>query len=76
MNITTSTTSRRRLLQAAAWTAPVIAFSTAAPAASASVVTQQPGDLAIQVIDPAVTKVVLQQVIQVHLVAGGDTLEP
>jgi len=30
----------------------------------------------VQVIDLAVTEVIFQQVVQVHLVAGGDTLEP
>ncbi|WP_434799955.1 hypothetical protein, partial [Pseudomonas aeruginosa] len=30
----------------------------------------------IQIINLAVTEIVFQQIVQVHLVAGGDTIEP
>ncbi|GAA1347082.1 hypothetical protein [Falsarthrobacter nasiphocae] len=54
MNPLNSTTSRRRVVGAAAWSAPIIALSSAAPAMAASQPPLgEPGDLAIAIVDPA-----------------------
>ena len=46
--------TRRAMLKGAAWGAPAVATTTAAPAAAASVLPDQPTDLAIDVVDPPV----------------------
>lgn len=46
--------TRRAMLKGAAWGAPAVVVATAAPAAAASVLPDQPTDLAIDVVDPPV----------------------